>query len=67
MSAEWLVEELDLLDPASIDAFAERFLAGGRPLHILVNSAGVMANPLTLGRPRVRVASPRRTISGTSS
>lgn len=41
------VDELDLLDPASIDAFADRFLATGRPLHILVNSAGIMANPLT--------------------
>ena len=41
------VEELDLLDPASIDAFADRFLATGRPLHLLVNSAGIMANPLT--------------------
>lgn len=42
-----VVDELDLLDPASIDAFADRFLASGRPLHILVNSAGIMANPLT--------------------
>jgi NAD(P)-dependent dehydrogenase (short-subunit alcohol dehydrogenase family) len=40
------VESMDLLDPASIDAFAERFLASGRPLHILVNSAGIMATPL---------------------
>jgi NAD(P)-dependent dehydrogenase (short-subunit alcohol dehydrogenase family) len=40
------IEEMDLLDPASIDAFAERFLASGRPLHILVNSAGIMACPL---------------------
>ena len=38
---------MDLLDPASIDAFAESFLASGRPLHILVNSAGIMACPLT--------------------
>ncbi|MFF1764777.1 oxidoreductase [Streptomyces sp. NPDC058249] len=41
------IDTLDLLDPASIDAFAERFLATGRPLHILVDSAGVMATPLT--------------------
>ncbi|MFC9843563.1 oxidoreductase [Streptomyces sp. NPDC060223] len=41
------VERMDLLDPASIDAFAERFLASGRPLHILVDSAGIMATPLT--------------------
>ncbi|MFF0345421.1 oxidoreductase [Kribbella sp. NPDC004875] len=44
---EVAVQELDLLDPASIDAFADRFLASGRALHILVNSAGIMANPLT--------------------
>lgn len=41
------VERLDLLDPASVDAFAKTFLASGRPLHILVNSAGIMATPLT--------------------
>ncbi len=41
------IQPMDLLDPASIDAFAARFLAGGRPLHILVNSAGIMACPLT--------------------
>lgn len=38
---------MDLLDPKSIDAFAEKFLDSGRPLHILVNSAGIMASPLT--------------------
>jgi NAD(P)-dependent dehydrogenase (short-subunit alcohol dehydrogenase family) len=38
--------QLDLLDPASIDAFARAFLATGRPLHALVHSAGVMATPL---------------------
>ncbi|SFF53913.1 NADP-dependent 3-hydroxy acid dehydrogenase YdfG [Actinacidiphila alni] len=38
---------MDLLDPASIDAFADRFLATGDPLHLLVNSAGIMAAPLT--------------------
>jgi NAD(P)-dependent dehydrogenase (short-subunit alcohol dehydrogenase family) len=41
------IEIMDLLVPASIDAFAEKFLASGRPLHILVNSAGIMACPLT--------------------
>jgi len=40
------LEELDLMDPASIDAFAQRFLDGGRPLHLLINSAGIMAPPL---------------------
>src|SRR5216683_2434963 len=32
------IEAMDLLDPASIDALAARFLASGQPLHILVNS-----------------------------
>lgn len=41
------IMEMDLIDPASIDAFAEKFLATGLPLHILVNSAGIMAIPLT--------------------
>lgn len=40
-------EELDLFDPASIDAFAGRFLASRRALHVLVNSAGIMATPLS--------------------
>ncbi|KAI7257675.1 hypothetical protein KC345_g10735 [Hortaea werneckii] len=40
------LEALDLLDPDSIDSFARRFLDSGRPLHILVNSAGIMAAPL---------------------
>jgi NAD(P)-dependent dehydrogenase (short-subunit alcohol dehydrogenase family) len=40
------VEALDLADPGSIDAFAARFLASGRPLHILINNAGIMATPL---------------------
>lgn len=37
---------MDLIDPASIDAFADAFLASGRPLHLLINSAGIMASPL---------------------
>jgi len=41
------VESLDLIDPQSIDAFATRFLVSQRPLHILVNNAGIMAPPLT--------------------
>lgn len=45
------IESLDLLDPHSVDAFADRFLPSGRPLHILVNSAGIMALPrLTLDK-----------------
>jgi len=37
---------MDLLDPATIDAFAEKFLSKKVALHILVNDAGVMAAPL---------------------
>jgi len=40
------LETLDLFDPSSIDAFAGRFLASGRPVHILINNAGIMATPL---------------------
>jgi NAD(P)-dependent dehydrogenase (short-subunit alcohol dehydrogenase family) len=40
------IESLDLSDPTSIDAFAARFSASGRPVHILVNNAGIMATPL---------------------
>lgn len=40
------VEQLDLIDPASVDAFADRFLASGRPLHLLINNAAIMATPL---------------------
>ncbi|MFJ9033768.1 SDR family NAD(P)-dependent oxidoreductase [Streptomyces sp. NPDC102274] len=36
-------DQLDLLDPASIDALAARWLETGRPLHLLINSAGVPA------------------------
>lgn len=37
---------MDLIDPASVDAFADTFIASGRPLHLLINSAGIMASPL---------------------
>lgn len=40
------LETLDLADAASIAAFARRFHGAGRPLSILVNSAGIMATPL---------------------
>lgn len=39
------VDQMDLADPKSVDAFAERFLASGRPLKWLINNAGVMALP----------------------
>ena len=40
------LEALDLIDPKSIDAFAEKFLASGRSLHLLINNAGIMWVPL---------------------
>lgn len=40
------LEELDLIKPASIEAFAQRFLDSGRQLDILINNAGIMAPPL---------------------
>lgn len=40
------IEQLDLADPASVAAFATRFLTTARPLHILINNAGIMAGPL---------------------
>jgi NAD(P)-dependent dehydrogenase (short-subunit alcohol dehydrogenase family) len=38
--------ELDLMNPDSIDAFAATFVASGRPLHLLINNAGIMFVPL---------------------
>lgn len=40
------LEAMDLMNPTSIDAFAEKFLASGRPLHLLINNAGIMWVPL---------------------
>lgn len=40
------IEEMDLMNPTSIDAFAEKFLASDRPLHLLINNAGIMWVPL---------------------
>jgi NAD(P)-dependent dehydrogenase (short-subunit alcohol dehydrogenase family) len=45
------VDQLDLADQAGIAAFADRFLASGRDLHLVINSAAVMACPQsTVGR-----------------
>jgi len=41
------VDALDLADLASVHDFAERFLASGRAIDIVINSAGVMACPET--------------------
>lgn len=40
------LEEMDLANPASIDAFAKKFIASGKPLHFLINNAGIMWVPL---------------------
>ncbi len=41
------LEVMDLLDPASIDRMAGKFIASGKALHMLINNAGIMATPLT--------------------
>jgi NAD(P)-dependent dehydrogenase (short-subunit alcohol dehydrogenase family) len=38
---------LDLMNPESIETFADGFLASGRSLHLLINNAGIMACPLS--------------------
>ncbi|QMV67001.1 SDR family NAD(P)-dependent oxidoreductase [Sphingobacterium paramultivorum] len=40
------IAAMDLMSPASIDTFAENFVASGRPLHLLINNAGIMWVPL---------------------
>lgn len=40
------IAAMDLMSPASIDAFVEGFLASNRPLHLLINNAGIMWVPL---------------------
>jgi NAD(P)-dependent dehydrogenase (short-subunit alcohol dehydrogenase family) len=40
------IEAMDLSKPETIDAFATKFLASGRPLDILINNAGIMWVPL---------------------
>lgn len=40
------LEVMDLMSPDSIDAFAEKFIASGRALHLLINNAGIMWVPL---------------------
>jgi NAD(P)-dependent dehydrogenase (short-subunit alcohol dehydrogenase family) len=39
------VEQLDLTDPASVNAFADRWIASGPPLHALVNNAAMLFTP----------------------
>jgi NAD(P)-dependent dehydrogenase (short-subunit alcohol dehydrogenase family) len=40
------VKAMDLMDPRSIDNFATEFINTGKPLHILINNAGIMWVPL---------------------
>ena len=40
------IEEMDLMNPNSIDVFAEKFVPSDRPLHLLINNAGIMWVPL---------------------
>lgn len=39
------IGHLDNMEPASIDSFAEQFIKSGRPLHLLINNAGIMWVP----------------------
>ena len=41
------VGDLELGSLSSVRGFVERFLAQGRPLHLLINNAGIMATPLS--------------------
>jgi NAD(P)-dependent dehydrogenase (short-subunit alcohol dehydrogenase family) len=45
-TANIIIEEMDLQQPESIDAFAAKFLAVHDTLHILINNAGIMWVPL---------------------
>ena len=40
------LETMDLMNPESIEVFAEKFIASGKPLHLLINNAGIMWVPL---------------------
>ncbi|RMZ58617.1 SDR family NAD(P)-dependent oxidoreductase [Chryseobacterium nematophagum] len=41
-----IIEEMDLIDPQSINRFTEKFLSTGMKLDILINNAGIMWVPL---------------------
>ncbi|MTI46257.1 MAG: SDR family NAD(P)-dependent oxidoreductase [Firmicutes bacterium] len=41
------IEYLDLLVPESIDDFANKFLRSNRPIHLLINDAGIIAPPFS--------------------
>lgn len=48
--ANVVIEEMDLMNPESIDTFGKSFLASGKPLHLLINNAGIMWVPLRRDR-----------------
>lgn len=41
------VDELELTDPRSVEAFTDRFLASGRAIDLMIGNAGIMACPET--------------------
>ncbi|XP_048447688.1 uncharacterized protein LOC103967821 [Pyrus x bretschneideri] len=49
------VMELDLSSMASIRKFASEYNSSGRPLHILINNAGVMATPFMLSKDNIEM------------
>ena len=44
---------MDLSQPETIDAFAEKFIATGRLLHLLINNVGIMWVPLQRNSRRI--------------
>ena len=40
------IEAMDMMDSGYIDVFCRRFITSGRPLHLLINNAGIMWVPL---------------------
>ncbi|EDM36911.1 putative short-chain dehydrogenase/oxidoreductase [Pedobacter sp. BAL39] len=40
------LEQMDLMDSKSVDGFVDRFITTERPLHLLINNAGIMWVPL---------------------
>lgn len=61
------IGRLDLLDPASIDGFAARYLDSGRPLHVLINNAALPAPAELVRDARGYESQFRPTTSATSS
>jgi NAD(P)-dependent dehydrogenase (short-subunit alcohol dehydrogenase family) len=44
------LESMDLMNPASIESFARKFIASGSSLHLLIHNAGIMWVPLRRDR-----------------